>query len=144
MNGGKLVPLGNSVRVVSWSFAAGSVPGLDHLEVLSPLVYRLMRCLFGLLAVLMRSDLSKDARVARDFRANRAIQDVELAQHVAVIGDTVAPFMAPPDTDPAALRAAVLPDDPWRPPRRSSGDGRRSASPTSSSALTSPTRSLRS
>ena len=36
--------------------------------------------------------------------------------HVPVIGDTVAPFMAPPDTDPAALRAAdslaVLPDDP--------------------------------
>ena len=52
-------------------------------------------------------------RLARDFRATR---DVELALHVAVIGDTVAPFMAPPDTDPAALRAAdslaVLPDDP--------------------------------
>ena len=52
-------------------------------------------------------------RVVRDFRADR---DVELAQHVAVIGDTVAPFMAPPDTDPAALRAvdslAILPDDP--------------------------------
>jgi hypothetical protein len=35
---------------------------------------------------------------------------------VAVIGDTVAPFMAPPDTNPAALRTAdslaVLPDDP--------------------------------
>jgi hypothetical protein len=35
---------------------------------------------------------------------------------VPVIGDAVAPFMAPPDTDPAALRAAdslaVLPDDP--------------------------------
>ncbi len=53
------------------------------------------------------------ARLARDFRA---IRDVELALHVSVIGDTVAPFMAPPDTDPAALRAAdslaVLPDDP--------------------------------
>ena len=53
------------------------------------------------------------ARLAHDFRANR---DVELAQHVPVIGNTVAPFMAPPDTDPAALRAAdslaVLPDDP--------------------------------
>jgi alkanesulfonate monooxygenase SsuD/methylene tetrahydromethanopterin reductase-like flavin-dependent oxidoreductase (luciferase family) len=49
----------------------------------------------------------------RDFRA---IRDVELSQHVAVIGDAVAPFMAPPDTDPAALRAAdslaILPDDP--------------------------------
>jgi hypothetical protein len=45
-----------------------------------------------------------------------AIRDVELALHVPVIGDTVASFMAPPDTDPAALRAAdslaILPDDP--------------------------------
>jgi alkanesulfonate monooxygenase SsuD/methylene tetrahydromethanopterin reductase-like flavin-dependent oxidoreductase (luciferase family) len=53
------------------------------------------------------------ARLARDFRA---IRDVELALHVSVIGDTRAPFMAPPDTDPAALRAAdslaILPDDP--------------------------------
>ena len=53
------------------------------------------------------------ARLARDFRA---IQDVELANHVSVVGDTRAPFMAPPDTDPAALRTAdslaILPDDP--------------------------------
>src|SRR5579872_764654 len=53
------------------------------------------------------------ARMVGDFRPMR---DVELALHVAVIGDAVAPFMAPPDTDPAALRAAdslaVLPDDP--------------------------------
>ena len=53
------------------------------------------------------------ARLARDFRARR---DVELALHVPVVGDTVAPFMCPPDTDPAALRAAdslaILPDDP--------------------------------
>jgi hypothetical protein len=53
------------------------------------------------------------ARLVRDFPA---IRDVELALHVPVIGDTVAPFMAPSDTDPAALRAAdslaVLPDDP--------------------------------
>ena len=35
---------------------------------------------------------------------------------VPVVGDAVSPFMAPPDTDPAALRAAdsllVLPGDP--------------------------------
>jgi alkanesulfonate monooxygenase SsuD/methylene tetrahydromethanopterin reductase-like flavin-dependent oxidoreductase (luciferase family) len=53
------------------------------------------------------------ARLARDFRA---VRHVELALHVSVIGDGVAPFMAPPDTDPAALRAAdslaILPDDP--------------------------------
>ncbi|MGW4092850.1 LLM class flavin-dependent oxidoreductase [Nocardia sp. NPDC004750] len=52
-------------------------------------------------------------RLARDFRT---IGNIELALAVPVIGDTVAPYMAPPDTDPAALRAAdlltVLPDDP--------------------------------
>ncbi|HEX6526305.1 MAG TPA: LLM class flavin-dependent oxidoreductase [Streptosporangiaceae bacterium] len=53
------------------------------------------------------------ARLARDFRT---IRDVELALHVSVVGDIRAPFMAPPDTDPAALRGsdslAILPDDP--------------------------------
>lgn len=54
------------------------------------------------------------AKLALDFRA---VRDVELALHVPVVGDGVAPFMASPrDTDPAALRAAdslaVLPDDP--------------------------------
>jgi len=52
-------------------------------------------------------------RMAADFRA---IRDVELALHVPVVGDAVSPFMTPPDTDPAALRAAdsllVLPSDP--------------------------------
>lgn len=51
--------------------------------------------------------------LARDFLA---IRDTELALHVPLIGDSVAPFMAPPDTDPSALRAAdslaILPDDP--------------------------------
>ncbi|MVU77874.1 LLM class flavin-dependent oxidoreductase [Nocardia sp. ET3-3] len=53
------------------------------------------------------------ARLATDFRAKA---DVELALAVPVIGDTVAPHMARPDTDTAALHAAdamtVLPDDP--------------------------------
>jgi len=65
---------------------------------------------FALLPDEPRSDV---ARLARDFRP---LRDVELALHVPVIGDGVAPFMAPPTTDPAALRAAdslaVLPDDP--------------------------------
>lgn len=56
---------------------------------------------------------SEVARLASEFGA---AADVELALHVPVIGDTVAPFMASPDTDTAALRAAdaltVLPDDP--------------------------------
>ena len=37
--------------------------GWDHLGVLLSLVYRLMRCLLGLLAVLFRSGLSKDAEL---------------------------------------------------------------------------------
>jgi hypothetical protein len=49
----------------------------------------------------------------RDFDNRRA---VELALHVPVIGDSVAPFMAGPDTDAAAIRAAdslaFLPSDP--------------------------------
>ncbi|SUA81279.1 probable F420-dependent oxidoreductase, MSMEG_2516 family [Nocardia otitidiscaviarum] len=52
-------------------------------------------------------------RMTREFRSNNAI---ELALAVPVVGDTVAPHMAPPDTDTAALHAAdamtVLPDDP--------------------------------
>jgi hypothetical protein len=42
--------------------------------------------------------------------------EAELALHVPVVGDAVAPFMTPPDTDQAALRAAdsllILPSDP--------------------------------
>lgn len=53
------------------------------------------------------------AELARDFRPDR---DLELALHVSVVGSTVAPFMAPPDTDPATSRdvasLSYLPDDP--------------------------------
>ncbi|HEY3505201.1 MAG TPA: LLM class flavin-dependent oxidoreductase [Actinocatenispora sp.] len=52
-------------------------------------------------------------RMAADFRVRR---DVELAHHVAVVGDAVSPFMSPPDTDTDALHAAdsllALPNDP--------------------------------
>jgi hypothetical protein len=52
-------------------------------------------------------------RMAREFLATR---EIPVALHVSVVGDTVAPFMTGPDTDPAALRAAdalaILPDDP--------------------------------
>ena len=55
------------------------------------------------------------AEMTRLVGAFRATHDVELSQHVAVIGDAVAPFMASPDTDPAALREAdslaILSDD---------------------------------
>ncbi len=56
---------------------------------------------------------AETAQRVRDFDNRR---DVELAMHVPVIGDLVAPFMAGPDTDPAAIRAAdsvsFLPADP--------------------------------
>ena len=49
----------------------------------------------------------------RDFHTSR---DVELSMHIPVVGDAVSPFMAPPDTDTSALRAAdslaYLPPDP--------------------------------
>ena len=65
---------------------------------------------FALMPGEARADVE---RVVHNFRA---VRDVELAHHVAVIGEAVAPFMAPPDTDPAALRAAdslaILPGDP--------------------------------
>jgi hypothetical protein len=48
---------------VTWGLAAGHRRGWDHLEVLLSLLYRLVRCLLGLLAVLVRSDLSKDVEL---------------------------------------------------------------------------------
>jgi hypothetical protein len=68
----------------------------------------------GVARLLSRTEnLVEIAQLARNFRA---IRDVELALHVPVVGDEVAPFMAPPDTDPVSLRAidslAFLPADP--------------------------------
>ncbi|MEU4197227.1 LLM class flavin-dependent oxidoreductase [Kribbella sp. NPDC026611] len=58
-------------------------------------------------------DRAETTKVVRDF-AGRG--DLELAQHVAAIGDRTAPFMAAPGLDTAALRAAdslvILPSDP--------------------------------
>jgi hypothetical protein len=62
-NGADRVPLGNSVSCRELGFAAGSGAWLGHLRVLLSIVYRLVRCLLGLLAVLARSDLSKDAEL---------------------------------------------------------------------------------
>jgi alkanesulfonate monooxygenase SsuD/methylene tetrahydromethanopterin reductase-like flavin-dependent oxidoreductase (luciferase family) len=65
---------------------------------------------FALMPEVSRAEV---AQLVRDFPATR---DVEFALHVSVVGDGRAAFMAPPDTDPAALRAvdslAILPDDP--------------------------------
>lgn len=58
-------------------------------------------------------DRAETTQRVRDFAGRR---DLELAQHVAAVGDRVAPFMASPDLDTAALRAAdslvILPSDP--------------------------------
>ncbi|WP_433169207.1 LLM class flavin-dependent oxidoreductase [Kribbella sp. CA-247076] len=57
-----------------------------------------------------------DDRVETTKRVRDLPGNLELGQHVAVVGDRVAPFMAPPDLDTAALHAAdslvVLPSDP--------------------------------
>ena len=63
----------------------------------------------------MAPDEPRAAVVERvsDFHITR---DVELSMHIPVVGDAVSPFMAPPDTDPTALRLAdslaYLPPDP--------------------------------
>jgi alkanesulfonate monooxygenase SsuD/methylene tetrahydromethanopterin reductase-like flavin-dependent oxidoreductase (luciferase family) len=49
----------------------------------------------------------------RDFHSDR---ELELSMHIPVVGNSVSPFMAPPDTDTTALQAAdslaYLPPDP--------------------------------
>jgi alkanesulfonate monooxygenase SsuD/methylene tetrahydromethanopterin reductase-like flavin-dependent oxidoreductase (luciferase family) len=46
------------------------------------------------------------AAVEQRIREFHSPRDVELSIHIPVVGDTVSAFMAPPDTDTAALRAA--------------------------------------
>lgn len=57
-------------------------------------------------------DRAQITRIVHEFAAT---QDIELAQHIGVVGDTRAGFMAAPGTDPAALRATdslfILPDE---------------------------------
>src|SRR5262245_29027261 len=64
-------------------------------------------------AIMPGDTRSEIVRLVSEFRA---LGDQELAHHVAAVGDVVSPFMAPPDTDPAALREMdsllVLPSDP--------------------------------
>ncbi|GAA1538937.1 LLM class flavin-dependent oxidoreductase [Kribbella lupini] len=56
---------------------------------------------------------AETAKRAGDFSGGR---DIELVQHISAVGDGVAPYMAAPDLDTAALRAAdsllILPADP--------------------------------
>lgn len=66
-------------------------------------------------ALMPGEDRAATTAAIRDFR-DHVTRDVELAQQVAVVGDTIAPHLAPPDLDTAALRAAdslqVLPPEP--------------------------------
>src|SRR4051812_27208158 len=56
------------------------------------------------------------ATVVQRVREFHTTRDVERSMHIPVVGNTVSPFMAPPDTDTTALRAAdslaYLPPDP--------------------------------
>jgi len=56
------------------------------------------------------------ATVVQRVHDTHTSRDVELSMHIPVVGNTVSPFMAPPDIDTTALRAAdslaYLPPDP--------------------------------
>jgi alkanesulfonate monooxygenase SsuD/methylene tetrahydromethanopterin reductase-like flavin-dependent oxidoreductase (luciferase family) len=56
------------------------------------------------------------AAVVQRMRGFHTTRDVELSMHIPAVGNTVSPFMAPPDTDTTALRMAdslaYLPPDP--------------------------------
>ena len=69
------VPLGNPVSCCELGFCCGigSVAGTISGVVLS-LLYRLVRCLFGLLAVLVRSDLSKDIELLELRHENQVLR----------------------------------------------------------------------
>jgi alkanesulfonate monooxygenase SsuD/methylene tetrahydromethanopterin reductase-like flavin-dependent oxidoreductase (luciferase family) len=116
-----LVPPGERLAQVRETVAA--VRDLDGPDVHTPVVMAVRGPKAQALAVEVADtvtfaafpgDTREDiARMARDFLA---VRDVELALHIPVIGDGVAPFMASlRDTDPAALRKAdslaILPDD---------------------------------
>ena len=77
------------------------------------------RALAAEIADMVTFVMSPDDRrddVVRMAKEIHAVRDIPVALHISVVGDAVAPFMAGPDTDPAALRAAdsyaILPADP--------------------------------
>jgi putative transposase len=62
--------------------------GWDHFEVLLSLAHRLVRCLVGLLAVLVRSDLSKDTELVAQhlpLRAETAVGTTAREHHAATL-----------------------------------------------------------
>lgn len=85
------------------------------MAVIGPKARALAAELADIVTFAMTPDESRDAVVARvrDFHTDRV---VELSMHIPVVGDVVAPHMAPPGIDTAALRdsdsLAYLPADP--------------------------------
>jgi hypothetical protein len=59
---------------VTWGLLRDQCCGRDHLEVLFSLAYRLLRCLFGPLAVLVRSDLSRDVELLAPRHENQVLR----------------------------------------------------------------------
>ena len=88
---------------VSWGFAAGSWGGWHHRGGLS-LLYRLVRCLFGLLAVLARSDLPKDVELLVLRHENRVLRR-QRSQAAPVPAATTPDREAQPVRDVADLRS---------------------------------------
>ena len=120
--GMSVVPPGERLAVVRETVAA--LRDLDGPEALTPVVMAVRGPRAQALAAELADTVTfagssgetraEAAALARDFRAER---DIELALHVPVVGDAVAPFMASArETDPVALREAdslaILPDDP--------------------------------
>ncbi|GAA0934512.1 LLM class flavin-dependent oxidoreductase [Virgisporangium aurantiacum] len=137
------------VRVGTWVYAAPlRAPWLTAWEAHSLTVLTQGRFEMGIGAG--RPGIEDEPRAAVEQRIHEfhTSRDVELSMHIPVVGNTVSPFMAPPQTDTAALRAAdslaYLPADPSAAADERAADATRPACPTSPSAPTPPTRSPRS
>jgi alkanesulfonate monooxygenase SsuD/methylene tetrahydromethanopterin reductase-like flavin-dependent oxidoreductase (luciferase family) len=93
--------------------------GPGHTPVAMAVIGPKARALAGEIADTITFAMAPDeprAAVAQRVRDFRTTRDVELSMHIPVVGNTVSPFMAPPDTDTTALREAdslaYLPADP--------------------------------
>lgn len=118
-----LPPLSPGQRVTRIKDAVTLLREYDGAERHTPVVMAVRgpraRALAAEVADMVTFVMSTDDRrdeVVRSVRDFREVRDIPVAMHVSVVGDTVAPFMAGPDTDPALLRAAdslaILPADP--------------------------------
>jgi alkanesulfonate monooxygenase SsuD/methylene tetrahydromethanopterin reductase-like flavin-dependent oxidoreductase (luciferase family) len=104
-------PPGRRLEQVRESIAA--LRGLDgdqhHTPVAMAVIGPKARALAAEIADTVTFAMAPDeprAAVVQRVRTFDTTRDVELSLHIPVVGDTVSPFMAPPDTDTTALRAA--------------------------------------